>query len=59
MYENRIVRDYRDGKVTADELDKCSTCDMCATANNGLSAESMAQLKGRTGEEIVDGNETL
>ena len=24
MYENKIVRDYRDGKVTKEELDKCS-----------------------------------
>ena len=54
MYENRIVRDYRDGKVTKEELDKCSTCDMCATINNGLSAASMEQLKDRSGEEIVD-----
>ncbi len=54
MYENKIVRDYRDGKVTKEELDKCSTCDMCATVNNGLSAESMEQLKNKTGEEIVD-----
>jgi hypothetical protein len=27
---------------------------MCATVNNGLSAESMEQLKNKTGEEIVD-----
>ena len=54
MYENKIVRDYRDGKVSKEDLDKCSTCDMCATINNGLSAESMEQLKNKTGEEIVD-----
>ncbi len=54
MYENKIVRDYRDGKVTKEELDKCSTCDMRAEANDGLSEESKAQLVGRTGEEIVD-----
>jgi MoaA/NifB/PqqE/SkfB family radical SAM enzyme len=29
MYENKIVRDYRDGKVTKDELDACSTCEKC------------------------------
>ena len=28
MYENKIVREYRDGKVTKEELDKCSTCEM-------------------------------
>ncbi len=30
MYENKIVRDYRDGKVTREELDACSTCEKCA-----------------------------
>ena len=54
MYENKIVRDYRDGKVTKEELDKCSTCDMCAVVNNGLSEESQAQLVNKSGEEIVD-----
>ena len=54
MYENKIVRDYRDDKVTKDELDKCSTCDMCATINDGLSDASREQLKDRSGEEIVD-----
>lgn len=29
MYENKIVRDYRDGKVSKEDLDKCSTCEMC------------------------------
>lgn len=28
MYENRIVCDYRDGRITKKELDICSTCDM-------------------------------
>jgi hypothetical protein len=27
MYENKIVRDYRDGKVSKEELDECSTCE--------------------------------
>lgn len=54
MYELKICRDYRDGKVTKEQLDKCSTCDMCATINDGLSAASKAQLVGKTGEEIVD-----
>lgn len=53
MYENKICRDYRDGKVTKEHLDHCSTCDKYATINNGLSAESNAQLEKRTGEEIV------
>ena len=54
MYENKIVRDYRDGKVTKEELDRCSTCDLNAKINNGLSEASMEQLKDKTGEEIVD-----
>lgn len=54
MYENKIVRDYRDGKVTKEILDGYSTCEMCAAVNNGLSAQSMEQLKYKTGEEIVD-----
>lgn len=54
MYENKIVRDYRDGKVTKEELDKCSTCDLCACVSDGLSKTSREQLKTRTGEEIVD-----
>ena len=54
MFENKIVRDYRDGKVTKEDLDKCSTCDLCATINDGLSEASKEQLKDKTGEEIVD-----
>lgn len=54
MFENKIVRDYRDGKVTKEELDKCSTCDFNAVINDGLSDISREQLKNKTGEEIVD-----
>lgn len=54
MYENKIVRAYRDGKVTKEELDKLSTCDMCAQINDGLSEISREQLRERSGEEIVD-----
>ena len=54
MYELKICRDYRDGKVTKEELDKLSTCDLNATAENGLSEKSKEQLKHKTGEEIVD-----
>ena len=28
MYENKIVRDFRDGKVSKEELDACSTCEL-------------------------------
>ena len=54
MYELPAVRDYRDGKVTKEELDRLSTCDLNAEINNGLSEESMKELKNKTGEEIVD-----
>lgn len=54
MYELPIVRDYRDGKVTKQELDSLSTCDMNAVINDGLSAKSREQIKNKTGEEIVD-----
>ena len=54
MYENKIVRDYRDGKVTKEELDKCSTCDLNARIQDGLSEASRKQLKEMTGEEIVN-----
>ena len=54
MYELKICRDYRDGKITKEELDKCSTCDMNCVVNNGLSEASKEQLKHKTGEEIVD-----
>ena len=54
MYEDKICRDYRDGKVTKEQLDKCSTCDMNCVINNGLSEASKEQLKHKTGEEIVD-----
>lgn len=54
MYENKIVRDYRDGKVTKADLDKCSTCDLHAAINDGLSAASREQLKTMSGEDIVN-----
>ena len=54
MYENKIVRDLRDGKVTKEELDACSTCDLNCEVKNGLSESSKEQLKNKTGEEIVD-----
>lgn len=54
MFENKIVREYKDGKISKEELDKCSTCDMNCVVNNGLSEASMEQLRNKTGEEIVD-----
>ncbi len=54
MYENKIVRDLRDGKVTKEDLDKLSTCDVNAIVHDGLSEASKEQLKNKTGEEIVN-----
>ena len=54
MFENKIVKDLKDGKVTKEELDKCSTCDMNCVVHDGLSEKSKEQLKGKTGEEIVN-----
>ena len=54
MFENKIVRDYRDGKVSKEDLDKLSTCDMNCVINNGLSLASNEQLKTMSGEEIVN-----
>ena len=54
MYELPICRDYRDGKVTKEELDKLSTCDMEAVINNGLSEDSKQALKDKRGEDIVN-----
>ena len=38
MYENRICRDYRDGKVTKEELDRLSTCDYHGEVKDGRGA---------------------
>ena len=54
MFENKIVKDYKEGKISKEELDKCSTCDMNCAINDGLSEASREQLKNKTGEEIVD-----
>ena len=53
-YENKLCRDLRDGKVSKEELDRLSTCDMNTVVNDGLSDISIEQLKNITGEEIVD-----
>lgn len=54
MYELPIVRDYEEGRVTKEQLDALSTCDINAVVNDGLSDTSREQLKNKTGEEIVD-----
>lgn len=54
MFENKVVKDYKEGKITKEELDKCSTCDMNCVIHDGLSKASKEQLKDKSGEEIVD-----
>ena len=54
MYENKIVRDFQEGKVSKSQLDRCSTCDMHAVINDGLSQQSREQLVRKSGEEIVE-----
>ncbi|MEI3082143.1 hypothetical protein [Paraprevotella clara] len=54
MYENPVCCDYRNGKVTKEQLDRLSTCDMNAEINNGLSDDSKEALKGKRGEDIVN-----
>ena len=54
MFENKVVKDYHDGKITKEELDKCSTCDLVSKINDGLSEASKAMLKDKSGEEIVN-----
>lgn len=51
MFENQICRDLRDGKVTKEELDKLSTCDLSAVVNDGLSAQSKSAIE-KTQAEI-------
>mgnify|MGYP000848624311 CR=1 FL=1 len=54
MYELDIVQKYANGKITKEQLDEMSTCDLHARVNNGLSEASEAMLLAQTGEEIVD-----
>ena len=56
MYENKIVKDFKEGKVTKEELDKCSTCDLSCPVNDGLSDNSREILKEMSGEEFVNQN---
>ena len=58
VLKNQIqtLKDYKDGKVTKEELDKCSTCDMHCEVNDGLSDKSREILKEMSGEEFVEQN---
>lgn len=50
MYENKICRELRDGRVTKEELDNLSTCDLSADVSDGLSSVSKSALEGTAGE---------
>lgn len=54
MLENKIVCDFKEGKISKEDLDKCSTCDMNCVVHDGLSDASKEQLKHKSGEEIVN-----
>lgn len=53
MHELKIVRDYEDGKVTKEELDRLSTCDMSAVVNDGLSEASKAEAHAFETSEVL------
>lgn len=54
MHELSIVRNFEDGKVTKEQLDALSTCDMAATVNDGLSAASKADAHVFQTSEVID-----
>ena len=41
MYEIKAVEDYRNGKVTKEELDACSTCNLYARGHDGTEENGM------------------
>jgi len=48
------VREYEDGKVSKEQLDSLSTCDMTATVNDGLSTASKADAHVFQTSEVID-----
>ena len=54
MHELPIVREYEDGKVSKEQLDSLSTCDMTAAVNDGLSAASKADAHVFQTSEVID-----
>ena len=53
MHELTVVRDYEAGRVTKEELDSLSTCDMHAEVNDGLSEASRADAHVYETEEAL------
>ena len=54
MYELKVVKDYRDGKITKEYLDSLSTCDFNSKVSDGLSAASKELLRDQSGVEFVN-----
>lgn len=44
MYENTVVRDYQDGRISKEELDRYSTCDLMTETRDGLSGKDKKWL---------------
>lgn len=57
MNELTIVRDYAEGRVTKEQLDALSTCDMNAEVSNGLSNASRADAHVFDTHEAFDQEE--
>lgn len=53
MHELPVVRDYEEGRVTKEELDALSTCDLHAEVNDGLSEASRADAHVYETEEAL------
>ena len=53
MHELKIVRDCEEGRVTKEELDSLSTCDVHAAVNDGLSETSRAHAHVYMTEEAL------
>ncbi len=54
MFELKIVKDYKNGKVSKEYLDSLSTCDFTAKIVDGLSEASKELLKKQSGVEFVN-----
>ena len=54
MFELKIVKDYKNGKVSKEYLDSLSTCDFTAKIVDGLSEASKELLKKQSGVDFVN-----
>lgn len=54
MHELSVVRDYEQGIVSKEQLDALSTCDISATANDGLSDTSRVEAHVYQTEEALN-----